>query len=63
MLDERALFVGQWGLKGNRGEYEAMVEEEGRPRLRALINEVQSRAGSMPLLYTVTSLVTAKGMI
>jgi 5-methyltetrahydrofolate--homocysteine methyltransferase len=43
MLDERALFVGQWGLKGNRGEYEAMVEEEGRPRLRALINEVQSK--------------------
>ena len=43
MLDERALFVGQWGLKGNRGEYETMVEEEGRPRLRALINEVQSK--------------------
>jgi len=43
MLDERALFVGQWGLKGNRGEYEAMVEQEGRPRLRALINEVQSK--------------------
>ena len=43
MLDERALFVGQWGLKGNRGEYETMVEEEGRPRLRSLINEVQSK--------------------
>ena len=43
MLDERALFVGQWGLKGNRGEYETMVEEEGRPHLRALINEVQSK--------------------
>ena len=43
MLDERALFVGQWGLKGNRGEYESMVEAEGRPRLRALINEVQSK--------------------
>jgi 5-methyltetrahydrofolate--homocysteine methyltransferase len=43
MLDERALFVGQWGLKGNRGEYETMVEQEGRPRLRALINEVQSK--------------------
>jgi 5-methyltetrahydrofolate--homocysteine methyltransferase len=43
MLDERALFVGQWGLKGNRGEYETMVEEEGRPRLRALINQVQSK--------------------
>jgi len=43
MLDERALFVGQWGLKGNRGEYESMVEAEGRPRLRALLNEVQSK--------------------
>jgi len=43
MLDERALFVGQWGLKGNRGEYESMVESEGRPRLRALLNQVQSR--------------------
>ena len=27
-LDERALFVGQWGLQGKRGEYEAMVESE-----------------------------------
>ena len=43
MLDERALFVGQWGLKGARGEYEAMVENEGRPRLRALLNQVQSK--------------------
>jgi 5-methyltetrahydrofolate--homocysteine methyltransferase len=42
MLDERALFVGQWGLKGNRGEYETMVESEGRPRLRSLLNEVQA---------------------
>ena len=42
MLDERALFVGQWGLKGNRGEYENIVETEGRPRLRSLLNEVQS---------------------
>jgi 5-methyltetrahydrofolate--homocysteine methyltransferase len=46
MLDERALFVGQWGLKGNRGEYENMVEAEGRPRLRSLLNEVQS-SGSL----------------
>ena len=41
-LDERALFVGQWGLQGKRGEYEAMVESEGRPRLRSLLNDVQS---------------------
>ena len=44
MLDERALFVGQWGLKSARGEYEAMVESEGRPRLRNLLNEVQTNA-------------------
>jgi 5-methyltetrahydrofolate--homocysteine methyltransferase len=43
MLDQRALFVGQWGLKGARGEYETMVENEGRPRLRALLNQVQSK--------------------
>jgi 5-methyltetrahydrofolate--homocysteine methyltransferase len=42
MLDERALFMGQWGLKGARGEFEAMAETEGRPRLRQLLNEVQS---------------------
>ena len=43
MLDERALFVGQWGLQGKRGEYEKMAESEGRPRLRSLMNEVQSQ--------------------
>ena len=43
MLDERALFMGQWGLKGARGEYEKMVESEGRPQLRALLNEAQSQ--------------------
>jgi 5-methyltetrahydrofolate--homocysteine methyltransferase len=43
MLDERALFMGQWGLKGARGEYEAMAESEGRPRLRRLLNEAQSQ--------------------
>jgi 5-methyltetrahydrofolate--homocysteine methyltransferase len=44
MLDERALFVGQWGLQGKRGEYEEMVVNEGRPRLRALLNEVQANS-------------------
>ncbi len=42
MLDERALFVGQWGLKGSRVSYEEMVGSEGRPRLRLLINEAQT---------------------
>ena len=41
-LDERALFVGQWGLSGARGEYSQMVESQGRPRLRALLNEAQA---------------------
>ena len=38
LLDERALFLGQWGLRGVRGgegpSYEDLVETEGRPRLR-----------------------------
>ncbi|MEV0717548.1 methionine synthase [Asanoa sp. NPDC050611] len=37
LLDERALFLGQWGLRGARGSgpsYEELVEIEGRPRLR-----------------------------
>lgn len=41
MLDERALFLGQWGLKGQ--EFEVMANEEGRPRLRSLFNEIQSQ--------------------
>jgi len=38
MIDERALFLGQWGLRGAKGgsgpSYEELVETEGRPRLR-----------------------------
>lgn len=38
LLDERATFLGQWGLRGTRGgkgpTYEELVETEGRPRLR-----------------------------
>ena len=38
MVDERALFLGQWGLRGVKGgsgpSYEELVETEGRPRLR-----------------------------
>ncbi|MSO25647.1 MAG: methionine synthase, partial [Candidatus Nanopelagicaceae bacterium] len=41
MLDERALFLGQWGLKGR--DFETMVNEQGRPQLRSLINDVQSK--------------------
>jgi 5-methyltetrahydrofolate--homocysteine methyltransferase len=43
MLDERALFMGQWGLKGARGEFEKMAEEEGRPALRAILSRAQSQ--------------------
>ncbi|MBK5307757.1 MAG: methionine synthase [Frankiaceae bacterium] len=45
-LDERALFLGQWGLRGSRGgsgpTYEELVETEGRPRLRELLAKVQT---------------------
>lgn len=41
MLDERALFLGQWGLKGKN--FEEMAEEQGRPQLRSLLNEVQAK--------------------
>ena len=38
MVDERALFLGQWGLRGARTgsgpSYEELVETDGRPRLR-----------------------------
>ena len=43
-LDERALFVGQWGLSGARGQYEEMIEKEARPRLRQLVNESLSQS-------------------
>ncbi|WOC14111.1 methionine synthase [Gordonia sp. MP11Mi] len=46
LLDERALFLGQWGLRGTRGEdgpgYEDLVETEGRPRLREWIDRLST---------------------
>lgn len=43
-LDERATFMGQWGLKPGRGEdgasYEELVEREGRPRLRYWMDRI-----------------------
>ncbi|WP_433338448.1 methionine synthase [Spirillospora sp. CA-294931] len=45
-LDERATFMGQWGLKPSRGaggpSYEELVETEGRPRLRGWLDRVQT---------------------
>jgi 5-methyltetrahydrofolate--homocysteine methyltransferase len=46
MLDERATFMGQWGLRGSRGgkgpTYEDLVEREGRPRLRHWLDRFQT---------------------
>jgi 5-methyltetrahydrofolate--homocysteine methyltransferase len=45
MLDERATFLGQWGLRPSRGDgpsYEELVETEGRPRLRHWLERMQS---------------------
>jgi 5-methyltetrahydrofolate--homocysteine methyltransferase len=45
-LDERATFMGQWGLKPSRGQdgpsYQDLVETEGRPRLRMWMDRVQT---------------------
>ena len=44
-LDEGALFKGQWGLKQSRAggtTYEELVETEGRPRLRGLLDRLQT---------------------
>ncbi|MFI6316062.1 methionine synthase [Nonomuraea sp. NPDC050556] len=45
-LDERATFMGQWGLKAARGgegpSYEELVETEGRPRLRIWLERMQT---------------------
>jgi 5-methyltetrahydrofolate--homocysteine methyltransferase len=47
-LDERATFMGQWGLKTSRAEggpsYDDLVETEGRPRLRAWLDRIQTEA-------------------
>lgn len=43
-LDERATFMGQWGLKPGRGDdgasYEQLVDTEGRPRLRYWMDRI-----------------------
>ncbi|MFI6286282.1 methionine synthase [Streptomyces sp. NPDC051018] len=45
-LDEGALFKGQWGLKqaraGDGPTYEELVETEGRPRLRGLLDRLHT---------------------
>jgi 5-methyltetrahydrofolate--homocysteine methyltransferase len=43
-LDERATFMGQWGLKPSRAEdgasYQELVDTEGRPRLRYWLDRI-----------------------
>ena len=41
-IDERALFLGQWGMKGKN--FDEMAEHEARPRLRALLNQIQTNS-------------------
>lgn len=45
-LDERATFMGQWGLKPGRQQgsasYEELVETEGKPRLRYWLDRLQT---------------------
>jgi 5-methyltetrahydrofolate--homocysteine methyltransferase len=43
-LDERATFLGQWGLRGSRGgpSYEELVETDGRPRLRMWLDRLHT---------------------
>src|SRR5205823_5578784 len=45
-LDERALFVGQWGLRPSRGRggvsRAELAEAEGTPRLRMWLDRVQT---------------------
>jgi len=45
-LDEGALFKGQWGLRqartGEGPSYEELVDTDGRPRLRGLLDKLQT---------------------
>ena len=65
-LDERALFLGQWGLRGALpgGEgpsYEDLVETEGRPRLRHWIDRLSTEDPPMPPSCTATSPAVSDG--
>jgi 5-methyltetrahydrofolate--homocysteine methyltransferase len=46
-IDERATFMGQWGLKASRGRgptYEELVETDGRPRLRMWLDRLRTES-------------------
>ena len=68
-LDERALFLGQWGLKPARGRegpsHQELAETQGRPRLRMWLERAQTegllqaavRAGYFPCVSEGNDLV------
>ncbi|WP_428498104.1 methionine synthase [Pseudonocardia sp.] len=57
MVDERALFLGQWGLRGAKGgsgpTFEELVETEGRPRLRYWLDRLATEGvlGNAAVVY------------
>ena len=57
LVDERALFFGQWGLRGTRTgsgpSYEELVETEGRPKLRYWLDRLATEGvlASAALVY------------
>jgi 5-methyltetrahydrofolate--homocysteine methyltransferase len=72
-LDERATFLGQWGLRGARGgggpSYEELVETEGRPRLRMWLDRIVAERmldpavvyGYFPCVSTGETLIVLSG--
>jgi 5-methyltetrahydrofolate--homocysteine methyltransferase len=64
-LDERATFMGQWGLKPGRGEdgasYEELVATEGKPRLRYWIDRLLSEKIMDPAVVYGYFPVVSKG--
>jgi 5-methyltetrahydrofolate--homocysteine methyltransferase len=74
MIDERATFMGQWGLRGSKGgsgpTYEELVETEGRPRLRYWLDRLSTEGvlahaalvyGYFPAVSEGNSLVVLTG--
>ena len=66
MIDERALFLGQWGLRGSKGgdgpSYEELVETEGRPRLRYWLDRMSTEGvlAGTSLVYGYFPVVSEK---
>jgi 5-methyltetrahydrofolate--homocysteine methyltransferase len=66
MVDERALFLGQWGLRGAKQgsgpTYEELVETEGRPRLRYWLERMSTEGvlAGASLVYGYFPVVSEK---